>query len=199
VWTVDDLVIVSSCLLRLRSNNPAGFRTYYRDIKEPVVEVTNEDWELIRKIEEKHWSQWTDEEKKKIGDHYRIFLFSFISPPDKIKEDVERSLRKLQNELVLAKEQPANSDKRKYDIIEVATKIQFEIGHIHPFEDGHRRLMRIILATIFIQNGIPYVTFGDVQGYQRSLIESERSKSHNILLLYILSLFESQHGLKFNY
>jgi len=127
-----------------------------------------------------------------VMDHFQSFLFSMIVHPDLIQQSLTVALKQAQSDLSLCKKE-TDQYKQRYGIIKVTCDLQLAIGRpiVHPFVDGHRRLVRIIMATILLQNGIPYIRC-DPQ-YTTKLQESARFKDTNILLNYTRQLFSNQH------
>jgi len=187
-WQVADLQLLGACLLRLSSSS-GSFRTFPKE--RPTRVVTEEDWTMVELIEQKPWSELSDNEKKCVSEHYQTFLHSSVPMPNLIQSALESALQRIHNVLVLAKSE-TNQQKQCYSII-AAVEAQLGIGSIHPFEDGTRRLVRLIMATILVQNGIPVVNYCDSSKYQKQTLESVRHKNSKFLLDYTLELVKSQY------
>lgn len=177
-WTVQDICNISSWLTRLTAKHPGKFRT------EPVLwnlrELSPDEELKLAAIEANNSAPLSDKDKKFL----ESYCYHFIRHED-IEKALNDTLEFIKNELRAALELPLKDRIHRY--LGIGSSAHFKIVQIHPFEEGSKRLGRLIMYIIWAQRGLEPVPFFDLT-YTESLI-SALTQRHTIFLSYVAQRF----------
>jgi fido (protein-threonine AMPylation protein) len=173
-WTVDDICLLSSWITRLTAKNPGKFRS--EGVCWNLKEFSAEELRTLNAIEAKMAQGLSLEEI----DFYKTCCYNFIDHED-IKRALSDLLTFIKQEMEDVQLLPAN--KRKHRFIKIGALMHLEIVKIHPFEEGAKRLGRLMMYIAWCQKGIEPVTFFD-KTYGDKLIDA-LTKQHSVFFNYV--------------
>jgi hypothetical protein len=184
-WTIDDIVDISRYINRLSIPEPGAYRTTW---KEPTKVVTEEDWETVAVINQRPYSEWSDDEKLFLTTHYENFLYSNITHPDLIQSKLQSTLDDFKVELSKLDRSSLTTEEFENELLNIAVLFQITVGNIHPFADGHRRLTRILLGVILLQHDIRLPSYRTATNYTDVILKCVRKKNYDELIEFTKSL-----------
>jgi Fic family protein len=189
-WTIEDIKSLSALIMRYAPFGRGGeFRKTWTN--NPIREPQEEDWTHVKELIAEGYQNWSTEDRVFVTKHFEDFKYSFMCHPDLIESKLRDALDNARSEILKAKAVIQRGEKEgETALVETAARAGYVIGTIHPFEDGHRRLVRLMMAIILIQNGIPHITFDNRMADK--LVKSARSHSEAPFIEYSVATLEEQ-------
>ncbi len=88
-----------------------------------------------------------------------------------------------------------NANKNKLTPIELAALTHLKFYRIHPFKDGNKRICRLLLNKILLDNNYPVLNVSkDRESYFGALIDSVEQKDDKLFVDFLATTFIEQYG-----
>lgn len=173
-WTIKDICNLSSWLTRLTAKQPGAFR------KEPVFwnlrELSPKEEVRLATLASRSFEELSAEEKELLA----CSTYQFIRHDD-IERALQGTLEFIASQLKEALTLPVKERAHRY--LGIGSSVHFEIVKIHPFQEGSKRLGRMMMYIIWAQRGLAPVPFFD-PSYVDSLMEALQ-RGHALFLNYV--------------
>lgn len=169
--TVEDISLLSSWITRLTAKHPGAFRT--QEAKWNLKEFSKEEKDRLEKIQAKRPEDRSDQELDFASACYLIF-----PNPDTIEDHLKNFLQAIRTLASAVKQAQTRTD-RFLLALDLSIFAHTTPVSIHPYEEGSKRLGRMLMFIYLAQNGIEPVSFYNGFVYVDKLKETLTQKNPN--------------------
>lgn len=176
-YTIDDIKLIASWLTRLTAKNPGNFRNF--SVKWPLKTWSQEDKEKLDHIALLHVqpdSEFSEEETA----FFQDFYLYFIAP-----EDIEPNLCLFLDDLKKFVGYVKEPVERTQKVLDLSCLIFQNVVTIHAFEEGNKRLGRMLMYIFLAQHGLEPITFYSAKIHDDNLIASLARKANDSFKMYV--------------
>ncbi len=189
---VDDIRHMASWLTRLTAQNPGCFRSH--ESKWPIkTDISPEDQERLTKIDALEDAEITKDDAAFLQRFFYFFVRSETIPArlEQFLEDVKRIVS-------LLKANPVMTEERVARLLNAASFVHLEAVAIHPFEEGSKRLARMLMYIFLAQHGLQPMTFYNSELHSEKLLMALAHKNREAFEAYVTESYIVSNRLKRN-
>lgn len=170
-FTIADVKALASWLTRLTAEHPGAYR---KDQARWQLKssFTKEEEQRLAEVNVKEQTAVTEEDRAFV----RSCFFYFVQPSD-IQTCLEMLLKDVGELTSKIKRSQLKGEDRTVMFLQVACIINVQTVKIHAFEEGSKRLGRLLMYIYLAQQGIEPITFYNTQEYVDQLIAALTSEA----------------------